>query len=91
MVLQSSMTCQREDALEAQNMLADILRCPADAADRLASCLLTNLEACHTDLSYSDWHYLSGPFHRKVRASRPHGLRLLLPVRRPVKPCVKVL
>ena len=34
MVLPSNLTCQREDALEAERMLADIPRCPADAADR---------------------------------------------------------
>ena len=34
MVLPSSLTCQREDAIEAERMLASILDCPADAADR---------------------------------------------------------
>ncbi len=43
MVLPSSLTCQREDALEAERMLAGISSCPADAADRW---ILPFLEPC---------------------------------------------
>ena len=38
MVLPSSLTSQREDAVDAEGMLADLWSCPADAAERHGSC-----------------------------------------------------
>lgn len=50
MVLPSILTCQREDAVEAEGMLADLWSCPADAAGRY-SLYIPCAKACHADTS----------------------------------------